>query len=359
MSELIQAHDGHATIRWKLLTGVSAFALAACVSSAEMAKAEDAAHPLIWLKLDGQFSMQKTDLEIYEPPFVASSPFGASSHLGLEKTRPNIWDEGASLLFQPEGSDWSVSASIRYGNTGRRQTETETTKNPHDVFGSYIAVYAAYQSFQTKSSEGHTIVDFDAGKDVGLGKFGPEGTSKIDFGLRFAQFRSANQVMIASQPTNCARDCGHDNFSASFDGDRRFQGLGPSLSWDASAMIAGNPGNGGISIDWGLNGAVLFGRQKMSEQHQTKENYNFESQIIYSSPVYHRAPTPVSRSKRVTVPNLGGFAGVSWRYAAAKVTLGYRADYFFGVLDGGIAAAKKEDRAFYGPFVSIAVGIGD
>jgi hypothetical protein len=29
------------------------------------------------------------------------------------------------------------------------------------------------------------------------------------------------------------------------------------------------------------------------------------------------------------------------------------------VLDGGIAAAKKEDRAFYGPFVSISVGIGD
>ncbi len=68
---------------------------------------------------------------------------------------------------------------------------------------------------------------------------------------------------------------------------------------------------------------------------------------------------PISRSKKVTVPNLGGFAAVSWRYADAKVSFGYRADYFFNVLDGGIATAQKEDRAFYGPFASISIGLGD
>ena len=121
-------------------------------------------------------------------------------------------------------------------------------------------------------------------------------------------------------------------------------------------MIAGNRDDGGISLDWGVNGAVLFGRQKMSEHHQVTENHWAHYHV---SNVYQASPPPVSRNKRVTVPNLGAFVGVSWRYAAAKVSMGYRADYFFNVLDGGIDSAKKEDRAFYGPFVSIAVGIGD
>ena len=42
MSELIQKHDNRATIRWKLLTGASALALTAYVSSTAMAGAEDA-----------------------------------------------------------------------------------------------------------------------------------------------------------------------------------------------------------------------------------------------------------------------------------------------------------------------------
>ena len=41
MSELIQKNDNRATIRWKLLTGASALALTAYVSSAAIAKAED------------------------------------------------------------------------------------------------------------------------------------------------------------------------------------------------------------------------------------------------------------------------------------------------------------------------------
>ncbi|HUJ04303.1 MAG TPA: hypothetical protein VLW75_11735, partial [Rhizomicrobium sp.] len=66
-----------------------------------------------------------------------------------------------------------------------------------------------------------------------------------------------------------------------------------------------------------------------------------------------------SRSKDVTVPNLGGFAAVSWRYADAKISVGYKADFFFNAIDGGIDTRKEENRAFYGPFASISVGIGD
>jgi hypothetical protein len=56
--------------------------------------------------------------------------------------------------------------------------------------------------------------------------------------------------------------------------------------------------------------------------------------------------SPSARDKNVVVPNPSGFAGVSWRYPNAKVSVGYRADMFFGAIDGGIDIAHRENRAF-------------
>jgi hypothetical protein len=58
------------------------------------------------------------------------------------------------------------------------------------------------------------------------------------------------------------------------------------------------------------------------------------------------------------VPNVGGFAGVSLQRGAAKVSLGYRVDFFFGAMDGGIDTTKSENRGFYGPFANISIGFG-
>jgi|HubBroStandDraft_2_1064218.scaffolds.fasta_scaffold44336_3 hypothetical protein len=41
-----------------------------------------------------------------------------------------------------------------------------------------------------------------------------------------------------------------------------------------------------------------------------------------------------------------------------KVSAGYRADFFFGAMDGGLDTAKKENVGFYGPFATISVGLG-
>jgi len=64
------------------------------------------------------------------------------------------------------------------------------------------------------------------------------------------------------------------------------------------------------------------------------------------------------RSRSVVVPNVGGFAGLSFRYSNAKVSFGYRADFFFGAMDGGLDMARKENQGFYGPFASISIGLG-
>jgi len=349
MSELINTHDNRATIHWKLLTGVSALTLMVYVSSTNVANADDASRPPIWIELDGQFAQQKNDQDVFLPSFLPVSPFPAASQIGIEKAPPTIWNKGAEITFQPGGSDWVLSLGIRYGKSARDEGINLLTAHAGIGYGD---PYDAFQIVKAPSSENHTIVDFQVGKDVGLGRFV---SSVVGAGVRIAQFNSRSHVDIKSQPTNCNAYCPYNKFYASFDASRRFTGIGPSLSWHASTNIAGNPSDGGISLDWGVNGAVLFGRQRMAAQEQTSENhFNYFHRV----PVYHTS-TSVARSKNVTVPNLSGFAAVSWRYAAAKVTLGYRADYFFGVLDGGIDTAKKEDRAFYGPYASISIGIGD
>ena len=45
------------------------------------------------------------------------------------------------------------------------------------------------------------------------------------------------------------------------------------------------------------------------------------------------------------------------RYTDAKVSLGYRADTFFGAMDGGQETAKKENRGFYGPYLNVSFGL--
>jgi hypothetical protein len=356
MSQLIQKHDNRATIRWKLLTGASALALTAYVSIPDLAKAEDANRPQIWVELDGQFAQQQNSETLFDPPFLAASPFDAISHLDLEKGPPTIWDKGAEITFQPEASDWVLSLKAHYGKIGRQEVR-DGHPAPTGITKYSGKHYMAYQHFAAQSSEGHAILDFQVGKDVGLGRFGSGGNSVLSAGIRFAQFNSRSHVDIKSQPTNLPTvSYAPNKFYASFAAKRRFTGIGPSLSWDASATIAGNASSGSIDLDWGVNGAVLFGRQRSKQSYQTREviAHAYNRYLVYQTPV-----TPPTRSKNVTVPNLGGFAAVSWNTSNAKVSIGYRADMFFGAIDGGIDAAKKENRGFYGPFASVSVGIGD
>lgn len=69
--------------------------------------------------------------------------------------------------------------------------------------------------------------------------------------------------------------------------------------------------------------------------------------VVYQNPVCGHATNRV-----VTVPNLGGFAGISYCYANAKISLGYRADFFFGAID----KRHSETLNIGGPFATISFG---
>ena len=61
-------------------------------------------------------------------------------------------------------------------------------------------VRARFADTQVRNSEQHTILDFQAGKDVGLGLFGKDTSSTVSLGVRFAQFRDKANIALKSDP---------------------------------------------------------------------------------------------------------------------------------------------------------------
>ena len=154
MSELIQKNDNRATIRWKLLTGASALALTAYVSSANVAKAEDTDRPTD-LDRTGRTDGTATGLvELLsrrlscrsrrQSAAVSLSASDLSVGIFTDNQRPPRFAFGfeGKITFQPEDSDWIFSAGIRYGRShanrhihhqGRRQQYVHLLRMAHPV----------------------------------------------------------------------------------------------------------------------------------------------------------------------------------------------------------------------------------
>lgn len=356
--------------RHRLLATVSSLAL---LGSVQTALAGD--RPPVWIEFNWQFDKLNGMGDPYLPPFADKIvQDGFKSPAFAQSAIPYAYGAGGSLSFKPEGSDWIFSASIRYGRShGSKSTHGQTSAAHHVKIGSntaylstgYFRRVVRFSETHASNSEAHAILDFQAGKDIGVGLFGGGSTSTVNFGLRFAQFNSKRSVSIHADPDfyvpyqflKYAKY--HHTYSVTSRIDRSFQGLGPSLSWNSSVPIAGNPDDGGINLDWGVNVAALFGRKKVSGHHQTDGAlYKTKFQKYYNTTPIHRSGNP-DRSRNVVVPNVGAFAGISFRYSDAKISFGYRGDFFFGAMDGGIDTAKKTNATFNGPYASISVGIGD
>ena len=380
MSELIQKNDDRATIRWKLLTGASALALSAYISSGDVANAEDSNRPTVWIELGGQLNRLDDGQETFAPTLLDSRPPIFEPSQKFERMPAHSIDENGSIAFQPNNSDWTFSASVRYGrSSARRHVHQQTTPGVYLKYvssGSILPQYphgAKFADTSVQNSESHTILDFQAGKDVGLGLFGRSGSSVLSVGVRFAQFTSRSNIALKSDPdwhryykynpyaerSVYLGSASHAN-SASLLVERSFRGVGPSISWSGSTPIVGNPDSSELTIDWGVNAALLFGKQKAKVHHQTTAQYHGAKYTNYHlrTTFYQISKNPPERVRSVTVPNVGGSLGISFKYNNAKISFGYRADFFFGAMDGGIDTAKTYDRDFYGPYAAVSIGLG-
>jgi hypothetical protein len=395
MSELIQKHDNRATIRWKLLTGASALALTAYVSVGA-ARAEDNDQPQIWIDLGGQAERVGANPQLFVPPFFSNTPSADLAPM-VKAQEPSPYSLGldGKISFSPENSDWVLSAAVRYGKSSVKRHKHQQTPLPYlkQYLGTQIHAQPGFSQFgdgQSNYGESHMVLDFQAGKDVGLGLFGGHGSSIISAGVRFASFKTNSNLTLNARPSNRIGTIHHGTltlylstptphyktaqyqfadlfrhtYAATLQTQRNAHALGPSVSWSASLPVAGNDKDMTLDFDWGLNAAVLFGRQRTKMRHKTSGHYYSRTGGLFK---YDRAgalypphsPVPQTRTRNVTIPNVGGFAGISLKLPNAKVSLGYRADVFFNAMDGGIDTRKEQNRSFYGPFASISIGLGD
>jgi len=375
MSELTRNELQQAQLRKTLLANVSTLAMLGYLWAPSMAQADDA-RPTVWIELGSQLERSDAPPSIFAPKFFdLASPDDVGAMVGSQRpSRYEIGGEG-KITIEPAGTNWVFSAAVRYGRSNAsRHLHHETPGLPNQYFtlgGSpfvqYTPVAKEFGDGQTTRKDTHFVLDFKAGKDIGIGLLGSHSTSTFSVGMRFAQFTSKSDVTLHARPVNDvitkyspgAYRVYTDHrrtYTAVLHTERNSHAIGPSLSWDASAEIAGTDNATVLTLDWGINAAVLFGRQFAKTQHQTQGRYltgilaqNTAGSYSYNGPAR-------SRSRAVTIPNVGGFAGLSLKFPNAKVSIGYRADIFFNATDSGIDTYQSSDQKFYGPFASISIG---
>lgn len=377
MSELIQARQ--TDIRKKLLVSVSSLALAAYIGAGDAAQAEDAGRPTVWIELGGQMeSLQGTSSPFIAPFMTVSptpAPYQGDALIADQHAPSHAFGLDGKVVFQPENSDWKFSLGVRYGrsNTNRHfhhQSAAVTYTRAASGLPPRTLYAAAYADEKAKYSESHAILDFAVGKDVGLGMFGRDGSSTINVGVRFAQFSNRSTITANGRPEvnvvpylyygRLRPVLSFSDYQMSAHAARSFHGVGPSLSWEASAAILGNSNDGQLDLDWGINASLLFGRQNATTDHTTQATYHPPVQLVsyFNTQLYAPRPHHSTRSRSLVVPNVGGFAGLSVKYPNVKVSFGYRADFFFGAVDAGIDTRQTKDLGFHGPFATISVGLG-
>jgi hypothetical protein len=293
--------------RYQLLTTVSAVALMASVGSA---LADDGGMSSI-----GHFTLQVSGgPDWYGGQGTEWFNSGSGDRVGPRQG----WDFAGKATFQPTGSDWIISAGVQYGRANSSSANIAGFYETEFGTGTYTD-HASHK-------ENHFIADFEVGQDVGLGMFNG-GSSVISGGLRYAHFDAKTSLSFSSSSK-------YNTFKGSADISRTFSGGGPVVSWDASTPIFHSSP---FSLDWGADFAYLFGTQK----------------VTFTEGGYEQ-----SRHQGASIPSLGGYLAVSYHFCGCddKVSLGYMAQSYFGVLDGGSENREQVDRSFSGPYLSVSVG---
>ena len=385
MSELMNVPVGRHELHWRLLTTVSVLSLlvSGCGYDEAIADDQSAGRPTIWIELGAQMEQVSGQGGLFVPPFLAANADSAVlQHITpVQAQNPSKFSFGeeGKISIQPENSDWTFSAALRYGRSGKvRHVHHQTTRSfvGHTNAGTagtatqpYITSANNFADTLVKRSESHAVLDFSAGKDVGVGMFGKSGSSVLSLGVRFAQFASKESMDLRARPDLKIKYAPSANASpkvplpyyhvyhATGGASRSFHGIGPSLSWNGSQPFTGNERDGELTVDWSANAAILFGKQRAHVTHQESGHYKTALNKYYR-PLYPPVPRGHDTDRAVVVPNVGGSIGLSWRVENFKASLGYRSDFFFGAVDSGIDVRKSETLSFRGPFATISVGLG-
>ena len=344
------------------------------------------------VELGGQVQRQDAPYEAFAPPSFA----GVSDALNTTdeiQNRDLDWGDGRSvrLTWRPDNSPWSVSAGMRYGRTngGDHRQHTDVIIDPntcafppgpianllcdpaspkYSVSASHYPV-VSFSDVSARDDEDHEIIDFAVGYDVGLGS--AFSRSQLSAGIRRASFESSTLFTGRAlddwviPPGWFFLTSTVIESRAELRANREFEGVGPTLSWDAAIPLLGNDRTGHLELDWSVTGGVLFGdrdTQVIGDDLLRTAGANFGSDGL-SFPI-PTVGTPIetafdeSRSDSATVPVADVSLGLAYEAGRVRVGAGYRWERYFDVLDVGFDEAKEGDRTLDGPYFKLAIGFG-
>ena len=213
MSETTNTRMNGRNFRRKLLTTACALALLIAFQSAPKAEAdEESSGPSFWIELGGQWARTDGGPESFAPPFA--------SEINTKKFTSLYALQKPSLYAIGEEEKYLSRQKIRIGcsaptfNTADRVSRNVHQEGPREPLITFESVppfnfYAKVQNppyatdfvnAVTRNHESHDIIDFQVGKDVGMGLFGRGATSFLNAGIRFAQFSSGSSASIDAIP---------------------------------------------------------------------------------------------------------------------------------------------------------------
>jgi outer membrane receptor protein involved in Fe transport len=305
------------------------------------------------------------------------------------------WGDGRSAMvtWRPSSGPWSVSGAVRFGKTnhgGRGEVEELTDPVCAVSDPDYCAYLAGHEQYYVLTGisatnradarvfdrEEHNIADFKVGYDVG---FGGLTDSTVSAGLRYAELTSSTEASLYGVPNWIIQPAFYETntplhrtiYVIDVDAERRFEGWGPILSWDASVPIFGSDDTGRLRLDWSLEGGALFGQQESSSASGVRVNEHQIEAAAYvnellGAPVVHEfnpyttlaTVDPDPRSEDATVPMAAGSLGLSYKVGGFKVGAGYRWERYFDAIDGGYEEHRSEDRTIDGPYFKVSMGFG-
>jgi len=314
--------------RGTLLASVSVIAIAVAAQSPARAQTtapsvSQLTQPLdrgkFWVAIEGGFSRFDGDgngdlgLQYYYSPSN-----------GWLKAVDGGWTGALEVGAHPSGSPFDVVGRLRY----ERAKGNSTTSVYYPGYG--------YYPMNREVDESHIIADFEVGRDVGIGH---NVKARLHAGLRFAHFDTRAEASY---------DFGSGYSFSAFDRST-FTGLGPRAGLDVSVPLSDK-----LSLDLKGSGAALFGRRTSN---------SFLGGLYpgsYGTYVY-RFGYAASRSKFATVLNTEASAGLTYRFDHTALTLGYRVDAYWNVVErSGVLApgAIDGDRITHGPFARLKVELG-
>jgi hypothetical protein len=274
-------------------------------------------------------------------PFVPGADLAHVGNACGWTTRVGFGQENTAL-FGGMADYWGVF--VRYTQI---QDSTPINGRFNFIFPGFNNFYNYAFSANTGFKEDRTVVDFEAGRDIGIG----DGSKlRAIGGLRFAHYSSKTDVLGSTT-----------YYVANFFTKQQFDGLGPRIGFSYRRPLVGM-----IALTAEGSAAGLWGRFK------TTINDTFNGSNAYS--------ISGQESHDGWVGNLEGSIALAYAPYGPRgwdVSLGVRAEDWLGQIDtntfnassfrsatGAFAglfsiSAQREDRFNWGPFLRVKVPLGN